>query len=436
VSDYDFGTWDRDSSSWHYPQDDLVTPLWSSICSDPQPSFTINRRPAYLPVQSPSPPVAPLSPPCPPLSPLGLNIAPLAQIIEQVASPQAPQAFMSPLVHLATLPPMPSSPIIEIRALSLPLTPIRPSPLSPDLLERSVTQSSNTPHLPAPSSPLFASLPQPSPISVVGTPELCPWSPSPINWLPPDSPIDYEAAAHRVEFYKAQRLEQEHVAALRPPSPPVDQENLAPIPVPRPPSCLHATGQHPHQCIAVHTPQGEEWHPIVESYQGSIHNITTVQELSTPPPHFPSVFPFRSSTIHCLTILPHHPVTLSIGAIPLFACSQAVLNLPSGDLPLGWIKYNFCQGIKRVFNHLPLWYRQAYTHAIVVLKVQDFLDGQLVTTYSYLLFEEDRIFIVGQGYHFKDIVRSNSHLLAHTLSPRIPTDPFDFVSVHPDDQPL
>jgi hypothetical protein len=68
--------------------------------------------------------------------------------------------------------------------------------------------------------------------------------------------------------------------------------------------------------------------------------------------------------------------------------------------------------------------------------VQDFLDGQLVTTYGYLSFVEDQIFVVGQGYHFEDIVRGNSHLLAHTLSPRIPTDPFDFVSVHPDDQPL
>jgi hypothetical protein len=101
---------------------------------------------------------------------------------------------------------------------------------------------------------------------------------------PPDSPIDYEAAVLWVEFYKAQRLEQERVTAPHPPSPPVDQENLAPIPVPHPPSCLRATGQHPHQCIAIHTTQGEEWHPISESYQGSIHNITTAQELSTPPP--------------------------------------------------------------------------------------------------------------------------------------------------------
>jgi hypothetical protein len=148
------------------------------------------------------------------------------------------------------------------------------------------------------------------------------------------------------------------------------------------------------------------------------------------------VFPFRSSTVHCLTILPHHPVALSIGTIPLFACSQAVLDLPSGDLPLGWIKYNFCQGIKHAFTPLPLWYRQAYTHTIVVLKVQDFLDGQLVTTYGYLSFVEEQIFIVGQGYHFEDIVSGNPHLLAHTLSPCIPTDPFDFMSVHPDDQPL
>jgi hypothetical protein len=317
--------------------------------------------------------------------------------------------------------------------------PIRPLPLSPDLLERSVSPELQYPSSPAPQSPTIYLVSPDPPISVVGTPELHPASPSPVSWLPPDSPIDYEAAACRVEFYEAQqRLEQEHLAATapRPPSPPVDQENQATFPVPRPPSCFHATGQHPHQNITVHTSQGEEWRPISESYQGSIHNIQTAEQLSTAPPHFPSVFPFRSCMFHCLTIIPRYLVTLTLGVVPLIACSQAVLDLPSGDLPLGWIKYNFHQGIHCVFAPLPLWYRQAYTHALVVLEVQDFLDSRVVTTYGYLTFIEDWIFMVEQGYHFEDTVRAHPHLLSHTLSPRIPTDPFDFVSVHPDDLPL
>jgi hypothetical protein len=89
---YDFGTWDGDSSSWSNYQEDPVAPLWHNQHSGSASSslFTIHRcpaAPAYLPVQSSSPPLAPSSPPCPPLSPLRQNIAPLTQVIKQVASP-------------------------------------------------------------------------------------------------------------------------------------------------------------------------------------------------------------------------------------------------------------------------------------------------------------------------------------------------------------
>ena len=97
---------------------------------------------------------------------------------------------------------------------------------------------------------------------------------------------------------------------------------------------------------------------------------------------------------------------------------------------VGWIKYNFRQGIQNVFAPFPLWYREAYTHLLVILEVQDFLDRQVVTTYGYLSFMGDNIFVTSQGYHFKDVVRSNPHLLQYTFAPHILADPFDFISTY------
>ena len=55
-----------------------------------------------------------------------------------------------------------------------------------------------------------------------------------------------------------------------------------------------------------------------------------------------------------------------------------------------------------MFAPLPLWYREVYTHLLVILEVQDFLDSWVVTMYSYLTFLEDKVFCIMQGYHFED----------------------------------
>ena len=129
-----------------------------------------------------------------------------------------------------------------------------------------------------------------------------------------------------------------------------------------------------------------------------------------------------------------------LGLQPLIACAKAILELPSIDLPLGTIRYNFREGIRRAFaphaNHI----RQGYEGALVVVEIHDFLDGRLVTTYGYLhfvhRFGEDQVFVTQQTYNFEDIVRSKPRLLNYCLAPRIPADPFDFVSTYHNDLPL
>ena len=146
---------------------------------------------------------------------------------------------------------------------------------------------------------------------------------------------------------------------------------------------------HPHQYIAVHTPLGEEWRPLDKVYQDSITNICTAEQLCTVPPVFTGVIPFRQSTPHYLTIYPRqHRLAIAAGIQPLYVCSQAIRDQSSPDLPLGSIKYNFRRGI------------------------------------------------VNQGYHFEDTVRTSPHLYSYCFSPRIPEDPFDFISTYFEDEPL
>jgi hypothetical protein len=71
------------------------------------------------------------------------------------------------------------------------------------------------------------------------------------------------------------------------------------------------------------------------------------------------------------------------------------------------------------------------------LEVVDFLDGRIITTYGHLRFEVNgQIFAHQQGYLFEDTIRAHPSLLSYCLSPRLPADPFDFISTYLDDEPL
>ena len=198
---------------------------------------------------------------------------------------------------------------------------------------------------------------------------------------------------------------------------------------------------HPHQFIAVHTPLGEEWHPLDKVYQDSITNLRTAEQLCTVPPVFTGIIPFRQSAPYYLTIYPRqHRLAIAAGIQPLYACSQAVRDQSSPDLPLGSIKYNFRRGIAEAVTGLPNLVRNTYEGVLVIVEIHNFLDRRTVTTYGYLHFNRrfgvDQAFIVNQGYHFEDAVRTSPHLYSYCFSPKIPEDPFDFISTYFEDEPL
>ena len=365
-------------------------------------------------------PLSFLSPLHNPLSPVWIQPIPLPDIAYQAAKG----------THISYLP----SPVNEECSPSPELC--YPSPVQSPVEERT-QERPFTIFSPVPGTNCFKS---PSPIPEthqVPSPsshsrhsaDIVPCNQSPQH---PFSPIDYEAAARGVGYQSPPQVPS--------PEPHPDQENIPPVPVRHPPLCICSREVHPHQYIAIHTPLGEEWHPLDKVYQDSITTIRTAEQLCTVPPVFTGVIPFRQSAPHYLTIYPCQHLAVAAGFQPLYTCSQAIRDQSSPDLPLGSIKYNFRRGIAEAVTGLHNLVRNTYKGVLVIVEIHNFLDRHMVTTYSYLHFNHrfgvDQTFIVNQGYHFEDAVRTSPHLYSYCFMPRIPEDPFDFISTYFKDEPL
>ena len=343
--------------------------------SDPVP-FT-----PYSPLRCPEP-LPFLSPLHKPLTPVWLQPIPLPDVAYQAAkgahisyppSPVNEECSSSPELHY----PSPVQSLVEEGTQERPFTIYSPVP------------GTNRVKSPSP-IPETHPVPSPSTHSWHGT-EVAPCNQSPLR---PFSPINYEAAARRVGYQSPPQVP--------PPEPHPAQENIPPVPVCHPPPCIYNREVHPSQFIAIHTPLGEEWCPLDKVYQDSITNLHTAEQLCTVPPVFTGVIPFRQSAPHYLTIYPcQSRLAIAAGIQPLYACSQAIRDQSSPDLPLGSIKYNFRRGIAEAVIGLPNLVRNTYKGVLVIVEIHNFLDRRMVTTYGYLHFNHrfgvDQAFIVNQG---------------------------------------
>jgi hypothetical protein len=298
------------------------------------------------------------------------------------------------------------------------------------------------------------------------SPELAYASPAYSN---PPSPINYERVAEGLEGIPV-----EEPIPLQPASPPVHSSTprgstpRPPLPVlrdrseeprplsPLPPAeeahleeqenhrvplyanpCPRTHDGHAHPYIAVATPRRDEWRPQGEISLLSIQNLPTCYQLSAQPFSFPTVTPFRFKGPNTLAIAPVDNVVTATFHVPrLSVCCKALRVLPSTDSPHGYIKYSFTASILQTLGRLPYYIREAFRGSLVILEVIDFLDGRQVTIYGYLSFRLEDVFIEDQGLHCEDAIRACPRLLAFTFTPRIPTNPLDFVQFYPSDLPL
>jgi hypothetical protein len=117
-------------------------------------------------------------------------------------------------------------------------------------------------------------------------------------------------------------------------------------------------------------------------------------------------------------------------------CCNAARFPPSAVFPHGYVKYSFASHIATTFARHSHLVKNIFTHSLVILEVVDFLDGRVVTTYGYLDFEDEDVFVRDQGYHCEDIIRTAPFLLPYCFTPRIPADPLEYLVTHPDNRPL
>ena len=216
-----------------------------------------------------------------------------------------------------------------------------------------------------------------------------------------------------------------------------NQENIPPLPPLTHTDALGRPCNYPHRFIAVRTENGSQWRPQGELSSHDILDVPTTKALFEHPPLFPSVTPFRGESSRFLHVQPVNAfLAHELRIAHITACVKAVRYLPSGDLPLGCIKYSFADGIKEVFAPHSNQVKDAFAGALVLLETLDFLDGRKITTYGFLEFDENFVYVRSQGYHCEDAIRSFPTFLPYCFTPRIPVDPFVHVSVHSETIPL
>ena len=309
-------------------------------------------------------------------------------------------------------------------------TPQFESPLAPEISADAFTETPVSTAEPAPTS-LIAEVPAGPPLEfsfpAVDT-----------AWVAPQSPPVVEE-----QSFPSQSTPQPPSPRPLTPLPPAEearlenQENIPPLPPLTHTDALGRPCNYPHRFIAVRTENGSQWRPQGELSYHDILDVPTTKALFEHPPLFPSVTPFRGESSRFLHVQPvneflAHQLRIS----HITACVKTVRYLPSGDLPLGCIRYSFADGIKEVFAPHSNQVKDAFAGALVLLETLDFLDGRKITTYGFLEFDENFVYVRSQGYHCEDAVRSFPTLLAYCFTPRIPVDPFVHVSVHPETIPL
>ncbi|KAH9166278.1 hypothetical protein EDB89DRAFT_2075970 [Lactarius sanguifluus] len=127
---------------------------------------------------------------------------------------------------------------------------------------------------------------------------------------------------------------------------PSEWENILPASFFHPPSCVNSPEEHPHLYTAVYSAEGESWRPTSVTIQEHFSRIPLAPALARAFPVFPSVTPFRIPPPHLYTLFPHLIDPANANTFPpLYICSKAILDLPSANLPLGSVRYDFREGL-------------------------------------------------------------------------------------------
>jgi hypothetical protein len=196
-----------------------------------------------------------------------------------------------------------------------------------------------------------------------------------------------------------------------------------------PPPCTAETRYHPHQYTVAFQNGEHVWTPQEEfTNRDFLRLIPYSQDLSEAPPHF--VTPFRAEVLHTVSVPSSGPLP------PIFLCAKVGRHTYSPAFPFGCLETSFLSSMKDKFSQVPTEWLVYYEGAIVPLVSYDFLDGRTITLCGSLHFTQRGIFVVRRTTRVDDILRTQPSLARFVCTPRVPTNPFDFIVPPPLDLPL
>jgi hypothetical protein len=195
------------------------------------------------------------------------------------------------------------------------------------------------------------------------------------------------------------------------------------------PPCTADTRYHLHQ-YTISFQNGENvWTPQEEfTNRDFLHLIPTIQDLSEALPHF--ITPFRAQVFHTVSVP-------SLGPLPpIFLCTKVGRHTYSTPFPIGCLESLFIDSIKEKFAQVPTEWLTYFEGALVPLVSYDFLDGHMITLCGHLHFMDRGIFIVRRTTRTEDVLHTQPELARFMCTPRVPTNPFDFIIPPPLDLSL
>jgi hypothetical protein len=119
---------------------------------------------------------------------------------------------------------------------------------------------------------------------------------------------------------------------------------------------------------------------------------------------------------------------LSTGLLPpIFLCTKVRHHMYSTPFPFGCIESLFIDSIKDKFSQVPTEWLTYFEDTLVPLVVYNFLDGCMITLCRHLHFTDRGILIVRRTTHTEDALCTQPELAHFVCTPRVPTNPFDFI---------
>ena len=121
---------------------------------------------------------------------------------------------------------------------------------------------------------------------------------------------------------------------------------------------------------------------------------------------------------------------------PIFLYAKVGRHTYSAPFLFGCLEMLFIDSIKDKFSQVPAEWLSYFEGVLVPLVSYDFLDGHTITLCGHLHFTERGIFIVRRTTRIEDALRTQPELARFVCTPRVPTNPFDFIIPPPLDLPL